>query len=268
MSTGAAPSPQFPGHLIKIGSTDKQNVIAIQKRLNQVGCGPVDPNGVFGAEVLAAVELFQMRSVDFQGRPLAVDGEVGSMTWGALFGLGQPATVSAASSPLLAAVVAAARAEIGVREEPPGSNRGPKVDQYLRSVGLDPADDSFPWCAAFVYWCFAQSAKSLGVENPATKTAGAVDIWVKAPARRIQRIAREEAKNSPALVQPGMVFVISTGSGHGHCGFIETVQGTVLTTIEGNTNEGGSREGIGVFERVGRRIGDINLGFVNYSVRV
>ena len=97
MSTGAAPSPQFPGHLIKIGSTDKQNVIAIQKRLNQVGCGPVDPNGVFGAEVLAAVELFQMRSVDFQGRPLAVDGEVGSMTWGALFGLGQPATVSAAS---------------------------------------------------------------------------------------------------------------------------------------------------------------------------
>jgi hypothetical protein len=65
-----------------------------------------------------------------------------------------------------------------------------------------------------------------------------------------------------------MVFVLSTGGGHGHGGFIESVQGVVLTTIEGNTNDGGSREGVGVFRRNGRRINGINQGFVDYSSTV
>ena len=65
-----------------------------------------------------------------------------------------------------------------------------------------------------------------------------------------------------------MVFVLSTGGGHGHVGFIESVQGVVLTTIEGNTNDGGSREGVGVFRRNGRRINGINQGFVDYSSTV
>ena len=62
-----------------------------------------------------------------------------------------------------------------------------------------------------------------------------------------------------------MVFVLATGGGKGHVGIVKEVNGVVLTTIEGNTNDGGSREGIGVFERKGRRIADINLGFVNYG---
>jgi hypothetical protein len=48
-------------------------------------------------------------------------------------------------------------------------------------------------------------------------------------------------------------------------GLIEKIQGTVLTTIEGNTNVNGSREGIGVFRRVGRTISSINLGFLDYA---
>ena len=38
-----------------------------------------------------------------------------------------------------------------------------------------------------------------------------------------------------------------------------------LLTIEGNTNDGGSREGIGVFARHGRTIGSINRGFIEYD---
>ena len=34
---------------------------------------------------------------------------------------------------------------------------------------------------------------------------------------------------------------------------------------EGNTNGGGSREGVGVFRRAGRRIRDVNARFVDYS---
>lgn len=52
-----------------------------------------------------------------------------------------------------------ALSEQGVKEQPPHSNWGPRVKQYLASVGLDfPA----PWCMAFVHWCYAQNGKRLG----------------------------------------------------------------------------------------------------------
>ncbi|MBZ5523056.1 MAG: CHAP domain-containing protein, partial [Acidobacteriia bacterium] len=61
------------------------------------------------------------------------------------------------------------------------------------------------------------------------------------------------------------IFVLSTGGGHGHSGLVEKVDAGILTTIEGNTNDNGSREGIGVFRRVGRRLSSINVGYVLYS---
>ena len=47
---------------------------------------------------------------------------------------------------------------------------------------------------------------------------------------------------------------------------MERGTGGKLVTIEGNTNDGGSREGIGVFRRDKRKIGDINVGFLDYSL--
>jgi hypothetical protein len=69
----------------------------------------------------------------------------------------------------------------------------------------------------------------------------------------------------PALVQPGHIFVIDTGGGAGHTGLVLEVSGGKLITIEGNTNDGGSREGIGVFQRDSRKIAQINKGFIDYS---
>jgi hypothetical protein len=67
------------------------------------------------------------------------------------------------------------------------------------------------------------------------------------------------------LVLPGQIFIISTGGGHGHTGFIEKIEGGLLTTIEGNTNNNGSREGVGVFRRKARTINSINEGFLEYQ---
>jgi hypothetical protein len=55
------------------------------------------------------------------------------------------------------------------------------------------------------------------------------------------------------------------GAGVGHTGFVAEVHAGKLITIEGNTNDGGSREGIGVFERHGRKINSINRGFLDYA---
>ena len=259
------PVPAFPGQTISAGNKDANNVLAIQQRLNAVGCGPVAEDGVFGPETLAAVELFQVRSTDSFGTPLKVDGKIGPMTWAALFGIEIPARVAISAPELPSGALANAAQEIGVREEPLGSNRGPRVDQYLRAVGLDPSRGSFPWCAAFVYFCFNQASITLGVRNPVVRTAGVVDHWNEAGSRGFHRLSADECQTEPSLVQPGMIFIITTRGGQGHTGLVEEVRGMALTTIEGNTNLGGSREGIGVFRRNTRRISDISPGFIDYG---
>ena len=259
------PALVFPGQVILVGSTDADAVTAIQQRLVAVGCGPVDAAGTFGAETFAAVEHFQARSVDSKGNPLVVDGKVGPGTWAVLFGDETIPQVTAAGSPVLSAVLTVAAGEVGTLEVPPGSNRGPKVDQYVASVGLNPAG-GFPWCASFVYFCFAQAAGQLNVENPCVKTGGVRDHWARAAtAAGATRILPAQAQQQTSLIVPGMLFLIGETGGNGHMGIIESVQGNQLTTIEGNTNEGGSREGIGVFRRTSRIISQISLGFILYS---
>ena len=143
----------YPGHEITIGEKDRAIVELIQRRLNAVGCD-VQVTGTYAATTRDAVKLYQSRSADTHGVPLRVDGIVGPITWAALFGPDTVPTTPPPSSPLISEALVIASSQIGVKEQPLGSNRGPQVDQYLESVGLNPEEGSFPWCAAFLYWCF------------------------------------------------------------------------------------------------------------------
>lgn len=51
-------------------------------------------------------------------------------------------------------LVAAARGELGVREDPPGSNSGSRVRQYQAATDL--AGTGWPWCGAFQKWLHAR----------------------------------------------------------------------------------------------------------------
>jgi hypothetical protein len=139
------------------------------------------------------------------------------------------------------------------------------VDDYLKAVGLDPATDSYAWCAAFVYWSFKQAAARVGTDNPVIRTAGVLDHWRKAGRAGVTRLVSEEILADLSLLKPGLVFVINTGGGHGHMGLVEDFRDDRLITIEGNTNLPGDREGVGVFRRTGRKISDINQGFLSYD---
>jgi hypothetical protein len=78
-------------------------------------------------------------------------------------------------------------------------------------------------------------------------------------------VTKAEGIADPGLVKPGSLFIIDLGEGLGHSGMVvETVNGR-LVTIKGNTNDGGSRNGIGVFRREARKINQINKGFIDYS---
>ena len=257
----------YPGFALRTGVVAPSTIRAVQGRLNQVGCGPIPVSGVFDRATQQAVRLLQARSVDGQGQSLKIDGVVGPLTWATLFGAHRiPSLAATPISAFMKATLSVALSQVGVMEDPPGSNRGPKVDEYLKSAGLDPSAGSFAWCAAFVYWSFSQAATRLGISNPAIRTAGVLDHWKKAGQAGITRLLAGQILDDLSLLKPGLVFVINTGGGRGHMGLVEDFRDDRLITIEGNTNLPGDREGVGVFRRNGRTISDINQGFLSYEV--
>lgn len=248
---------KYPNRIIKEGETNASIVRAIQRRLIELNIGSLTGTGVYGPKTKSAVKLFQATHRDQLGNPLEVDGKVGSLTWAALFGIENVVTSYDTPNKLLSEVLEIARSQIGTMEVPPGSNRGPQVNQYLASVGLPPGNY---WCATFVYWCFDQASKRLQRRNPLIRTGHVMTHWNKTTGRKI---LVADAANKPSLVRAGHIFILNTGGSSGHTGLVEKVEGGFIQTIEGNTNDNGSSEGIGVF-RLQRKILKINRGFIEY----
>lgn len=134
-------------------------------------------------------------------------------------------------TPLAEEVLKVATTQLGVQEMPKGSNAGTDVEKYLKSVGLS---KGYSWCMAFVFWCVSQKATI----NPLKKKGGVMDQWNSKPLLR---------QKTP---QAGDIFIMDFGGGKGHTGFVEKViSSTKIQTIEGNTNDDGSREGYEVCRR-------------------
>ena len=159
--------------------------------------------------------------------------------------------------------------QVGQQEEPKGSNSGPMVDQYLHSVGLH---RGYAWCQAFVHWCYDQAAQQGGRANPVAKTAGVHDCWNKAgnssagdPGNHFRKVTKSEAVASPQLVTPGCQFILLFGNGAGHTGLVEKLEGTALYTVEGNSNNNGSREGYEVVRHKRSLTDEALAGFICYS---
>lgn len=247
----------YPNRLVQAGESNKTIVKAIQQKLNEAGLGPFELTGNYGPKTVNAVKLFQATHRDQNGMPLEVDGKVGSLTWYALFGADSITVTEDAANPLLTETLKIAQSQVGVMEDPPGSNRGTQVEIYQASVGIGPGSY---WCAAFLYWCFQQASNNLNRRNPVLKTGHCMTHWNNTPGKKI---LAADAVNKPSLVKPGHIFIINTGGSHGHTGMIEKVEGGFIHTIEGNTNPSGSSNGIGVFRNM-RKIARINRGFIEY----
>ena len=126
---------------------------------------------------------------------------------------------------------------VGKEEVPRGSNWGEHVKKYLNSVGIN-----FPasWCMAFVFWCAREAAHANDKPAALVNTGGVLAQWNQCnPHLKVLR--------NPA---PGDIFIMDFGKGLGHTGFVEKVEGDILHTIEGNTNDEGSREGYEVCRRL------------------
>lgn len=257
--------PAYPDRVIQMGEDDPKVVKQIKKQLN-LRLFPNDEESrldlakpAFDAATKRAVQLFQMRNTDAQGQPLVVDGKVGPITWAELFET-DPVPILLPKAGLLTEVLRVARLEIGVREEPRNSNLGPRVEEYQALTGTR----GKAWCVSFVYWCFNEAAKNVGVPNPMFKTAGVLKHWEECTKVGGKRLTASDAAANPKSIKPGMIFVVDYGKGLGHSGLVEAVDGAFLKTLEGNTDASGKdREGGGVYE-VTRKLNSVNTGFVLY----
>lgn len=142
--------------------------------------------------------------------------------------------------------------QIGEEEHPKGSNWGHPVQDYLAAVGI-----GFPasWCMAFVYWCHSKAAIQLSVINPMAKTGGVLDEYNKSRSKY----------NATGDPQPGDVFIMDHGHGLGHTGFVESYDSVThsIHTVEGNSNDTGSREGFEVCRKI-RSVSKIK-GFLRFA---
>ena len=127
-------------------------------------------------------------------------------------------------------VIEIARAELGVCESPPGSNRVKYWDLYDKSY------QGQPWCVSFLWWVFNQAGERMAFFGGGkTASCGMLLRWYK-----------EQGLTVPVEdVQAGDIVILNF---HGtkdteHCGLVECVMHTddgpeIIWTIEGNTSNG------------------------------
>lgn len=167
--------------------------------------------------------------------------------------------------------------EVGVREVPINSNRGPRVEDFQKYVGAWLVGGA--WCAAFVSWVFGQAF--VDQKNPAGKQSSAImGFWTRnAKHEHFIRFTPKDVMSGKHKIEPGDMFVMCSdplkvpqvqgGTVKAHTGHVGFCTGEMITTkkfatVEGNTNEAGSREGGGVYAR-SRTLDEAKLvGFVRY----
>ena len=137
-------------------------------------------------------------------------------------------------------VIETARGELGVREDPPGSNRVKYWEDY------DPGYQGLPWCVCFLWWCFARAGESAAFFGGGrTASCGALLRWYR---ERGLTVPLKEARAGDIVI-----LDFSGRKDTQHCGLVEQVycdaHGALesIAAIEGNTAESafGSQDGGG-----------------------
>jgi hypothetical protein len=116
-----------------------------------------------------------------------------------------------------------ARQEVGVAEQPPGSNDSPRIAQYRHATA---GSGVGPWCAYFVSWAARNAGVPLGEQGQGFGSVEQVWDW-----------AQRSGKAIPAGSGPPQNGDLIVWGGR-HIGMVESVDpdGTIHT-IEGNSSD-------------------------------
>jgi hypothetical protein len=119
--------------------------------------------------------------------------------------------------------------EIGVKEYPANSN---KVKYNTWFYGKEVSGDNYPWCMAFVQWCFNQAGEPLPYK---TASCSGLLNWYK----------RNKPEAIVEVPEPGDIVIYNFG----HTGIITGRGICTITAIEGNTAVGNESNGGEVMRR-------------------
>jgi hypothetical protein len=171
-----------------------------------------------------------------------------SASTGATLGTGSTAATSAATSrpagSVGQAIVNAALPEVGVSEQPPGSNDSPRIAQYRQATA---GSGVGPWCAYFASWACRQAGVPLGDNGQGFGRVDDVYAWA-------QRTGRAIPNGSGVQPQPGDLIVWDE-----HIGIVQSVDANgTIHTIEGNSSDKVSQRTYG--SDGGGAVGYVRLG--------
>lgn len=126
-----------------------------------------------------------------------------------------------------AAVLAAAQREVGVAEQPPGSNDAPRIAHYRKATA---GSGVGPWCAYFTSWAAREAGMPVGENGQGFGSVDALYAWA-------QRAGRAVPNGSGVVPRPGDLIVWDE-----HIGIVEGVKPDgSIATIEGNSSDRVSR---------------------------
>ena len=143
------------------------------------------------------------------------------------------------------AIVNLVSKEVGVAEQPPGSNDSPRIAQYRQATA---GSGVGPWCAYFTSWAARESGVPLGDNGQGFGRVDDVYAWAQKAGKAIPNTGAD------VKPQPGDLIVWDE-----HIGVVESVgtDGTI-NTIEGNSSDQVSRRSYAPGQRPA--IGYVRLG--------
>lgn len=192
-------------------------------------------DGDFGPATLSAVLSFQNKS------ELPSTGIVDVKTFEKLIAPMQAALRPIQPNNLVLGELVVAYAKQHLAQHPcetGGQNMGPWVRLYMNGEEGTP----WAWCAGFVSFCLKNACNTLGVPLP-IRTSFSVD-QLAASAKQVGRFIDQNG------IKPGSFFLVrKSPTDWIHTGIVVSAAAETFQTIEGNTNDDGSREGYEVCAR-------------------
>lgn len=199
----------------------------------------VSVDGDYGPQSEAVVRDFQKH------KNLTVDGEVGPNTFRALSSPMFNAFSRVNGNDLRQLIVGYARQHLqNIPRELYNSNIGPWVRAYMDGN----EGKEWAWCMGFVQTILDQATTSIGRRFTEIMPHSYSCDVVGSHGLKEKKLHRNvNIRSNPGLIEAGDVFLnMKTQYDWVHTGIVIGVEGDWMHTIEGNTNDEGSREGFEV----------------------
>ncbi len=219
-----------------------QEWINLWKRYNPEWKVTTLMDGHFGPDTLSVVKEFQ------KFRKLKIDGIVGNNTWRELTKpMREAFTRIEEDLSLKELIVKYAKQHLASSPREFKQNEGTWVRAYMDGN----EGTQWPWCMGFVQTVIDQATYTIGQKlTDYMPHSYSCDVVGNFGHKSKNLVRNEKLRKDSSTVEPGDVFLnVKKPFDWTHTGLVIGIENGWIHTIEGNTNDEGSREGYEVCER-------------------